>query len=62
MSARTICTVCNREVGVLADWNRRQGQQDEQYRVVRHRANEKYHKNGGNVICTGTGVRVLVPA
>lgn len=55
------CTVCKRTVGVVGDWNARQGQEDTVYRLVRHRANEKKIKGGKQVICAGTGVRIPVP-
>lgn len=55
---RTVCTVCGREVGVVSDWNRRQGQQTETFRVTRHRSNVVKVKGGRQEICGGTGLHV----
>lgn len=58
---KVTCTICRREVGVVSDWNRREGQQADEYRIVRHRATDKKNKNGRQEICPGTGVRIAVP-
>lgn len=58
---RITCGTCGRDVAVVPDWNRRQGDQAAEYRVTRHRATDRKNKNGKQEICTGSGVRIALP-
>lgn len=48
----TLCTVCERNVGVRPNWERQQSGQGEEWRVARHL------RPGSSAICTGGGIVV----
>jgi len=58
----TICTVCDREVGVRENWNNRQAGRitRDDWRVIRHRATDKRNNSKGRpeIICLGGGIQV----
>lgn len=53
----TLCTLCKREVSAVLNWARWQSGQSREWRIHRHRANEK-KVNGRQVICPGSGILV----
>lgn len=54
----TMCTVCDRSVGVTESWVRWQSGQSPEWRVTRHATRDRVNRNERRKICTGSGVMV----